>query len=224
METAAEWMYIKEGNASVVVEHKTKHIIYQLWKCEAKRSTEKQSPQTSRESECHSKIDFIRLVLKPLLGQFANIPQCVPVTEEFVRRMSQAFEKERPTKRRHKIIDPHQRFVVSQPNFCFLHGPRACGQRATITIEIKPKRGFITAVSCEDKKDACLFCMQQVLKQRDGDWDYTSKYCPIDLFSGDHRRMRHTLEGLFETPQNNLTVFKKQNIIKNVGNLKSHLS
>ncbi|XP_072181935.1 inositol-pentakisphosphate 2-kinase-like [Diadema setosum] len=218
METAAEWMYIKEGNASVVIEHKTKHIIYQLWKCEAKRSTEKQSPQTSRESECRSKINFISLVLKPLLGQFANIPQFFPVTEEFVKCISQAFEKERPTKRRHKIIDPHQRFVVSQPNFCFLHGPRACGQGPTITIEIKPKRGFLTATACECKKDVCLFCMQQVLKQRDGDWDYTSKYCPIDLFSGDHRRMRHALEGLFETPQNNLVVFKKK-IIKNIGNL-----
>ncbi|XP_030829153.1 inositol-pentakisphosphate 2-kinase isoform X1 [Strongylocentrotus purpuratus] len=206
------WRYIKEGNSSFVIGHKKKHIVYQLWKQDAKDALEK----NSRKEECWAKINYIKNCLQPALGSYSSIPKCISVSPHFIDSVSKAFESQRPLKRCHQVIDPYQTSVLCSPNFCFLDNIGQKG-RSTLTIELKPKRGYILthhlpSIEIEDQL-VCLFCMQQILKRKRGVWDYTSKYCPIDLFSGVPERMRHALESLFKTPQNNLCIFKDGEII-----------
>eukprot|EP00057_Strongylocentrotus_purpuratus_P034783 XP_796499.3 PREDICTED: inositol-pentakisphosphate 2-kinase [Strongylocentrotus purpuratus] len=177
------WRYIKEGNSSFVIGHKKKHIVYQLWKQDAKDALEK----NSRKEECWAKINYIKNCLQPALGSYSSIPKCISVSPHFIDSVSKAFESQRPLKRCHQVIDPYQTSVLCSPNFCFLDNIGQKG-RSTLTIELKPKRGYIpthhqTSIEIEDQL-VCLFCMQQILKRKRGEWDYTSKYCPINLFSG----------------------------------------
>ncbi|XP_012945660.1 uncharacterized protein LOC101848860, partial [Aplysia californica] len=80
----------------------------------------------------------------------------------------------------------------------------------TISIEIKPKKGFILrhphGESSGGMEQVCRFCMHQILKRKSGQWPQTSSYCPLDLFSGNRQRMKHALFSLIKTPQNNLKI------------------
>ena len=81
-----------------------------------------------------------------LMGDVSNLffPQkCLPVTPAFVMSVRDAFENQRPAKRQKKVLDQHQKFVLSQPNFCFLE--KNCGtlKRETITLEIKVRKTYL---------------------------------------------------------------------------------
>jgi hypothetical protein len=60
--------------------------------------------------------------------------------------------------------------------------------------------------------------MHQQLKLAEGSLHGgLSRYCPLDLFSHDAARVRHALQCLLETPQNNLQIFhNNQTIVKRV--------
>ena len=81
-----------------------------------------------------------------LMGDVSNLffPQkCLPVTPAFVMSVRDAFENQRPAKRQKKVLDQHQKFVLSQPNFCFLE--KNCGtlKREAITLEIKVRKTYL---------------------------------------------------------------------------------
>ncbi|XP_059138732.1 inositol-pentakisphosphate 2-kinase-like [Physella acuta] len=80
----------------------------------------------------------------------------------------------------------------------------------TLSIEIKPKKGFLKKMdtSSIEESQVCRFCMHQYLKRKSGQWPETSGYCPLHLFSGNRSRMKHALESLIKTPQNNLKICK----------------
>ena len=48
----------------------------------------------------------------------------------------------------------------------------------------------------------CTRCLKQEAKLQEGDIDCISKYCPLDLFSGDLGRMKRALFDLYESPHN----------------------
>lgn len=79
----------------------------------------------------------------------------------------------------------------------------------TICVEIKPKWGFLPnlASKSRSKSRVCRYGRHQVLKLHDGEIDRVSRYCPLDLFSGDRQRTRIALESLIQDPQNNFRIF-----------------
>lgn len=55
----------------------------------------------------------------------------------------------------------------------------------------------------------------QYLKLKNAKITNVSKYCPIDLFSGNAERMNRAIKGLFENPQNNLKMFQNGETVYN---------
>mgnify|MGYP002380595214 CR=1 FL=1 len=75
------------------------------------------------------------------------------------------------------------------------------------------------------KKQICRYCMYQRLKLKKGEIEkmrylssfcrilraysfLLSRYCPLDLFSGDATRIERSMLDVFDVPQNNLKVYK----------------
>ncbi|OWF35106.1 Inositol-pentakisphosphate 2-kinase [Mizuhopecten yessoensis] len=150
-----------------------------------------------------------------------------------------------------KTIDPATCSALVLPDLCFV-GDSAMSAHPqqyytpTISVEIKvtqghvkhtqnahllnrPKKGFMPAPGSLFKEDSikgkvCKFCMHKKLKEKEGRWNNSSNYCPLDLFSGgsvraanycpldlflgDRRRMMHALLSLYGIPQNNFKVFQ----------------
>ncbi|KAM7344377.1 inositol phosphate kinase 1 isoform 2-T9 [Cochliomyia hominivorax] len=59
----------------------------------------------------------------------------------------------------------------------------------------------------------CRYCSMQFLKMKQNKIIERSRYCPINLFSGNPERMCLALQALFDCPQNNLRIFKNGCII-----------
>ncbi|XP_049752076.1 inositol-pentakisphosphate 2-kinase isoform X3 [Elephas maximus indicus] len=79
-----------------------------------------------------------------------------------------------------------------------------------------PKCGFIpfsSDVTQELKRKVCRYCMHQHLKVATGKWKQISKYCPLDLYSGNKQRMHFALKSLLQEAQNNLKIFKNGELI-----------
>lgn len=86
--------------------------------------------------------------------------------------------------------------------------------QSTVCLEIKPKFGSILRCDTIDndthrylKHSRSRYSLHQTLKLRQGSIAAKSEYDPLDLFSGDARRMHASLVALLKHPQNNLTVF-----------------
>lgn len=55
----------------------------------------------------------------------------------------------------------------------------------------------------------------QYLKLKNAKIKNVSNYCPIDLFSGNAKRIHGAIKGLFENPQNNLKMFMNGKTVYN---------
>ena len=74
--------------------------------------------------------------------------------------------------------------------------------------------------SCAE--DLCHRCLKQYAKLYSGEIKSISRYCPLDLFSGDETRMKKAIFDLFERPHNRFKVFKNGQLLytESVGNPK----
>ncbi|KAK5871981.1 hypothetical protein PBY51_012718 [Eleginops maclovinus] len=206
-----EWRYHGEGNKSLVVSHVQLSIVLRLLKYPAEDS--ENPPQTVEQAfrQVQNIVDFSSNVMSCLLGEkFVHSGEVVKLPLEFVRQLSIKVQHQRPASRRDKVMDIYSGCALCLPNLTSptLHQPT---HTPTLCIEIKPKCGFLPYskhVSQDIKTKVCRFCMHQHYKVAMGMWKRRSRYCPIDLFSGNRQRMHFAIRQLIEEPQNNLKIFK----------------
>ncbi|KAJ1826681.1 hypothetical protein LPJ56_002058, partial [Coemansia sp. RSA 2599] len=168
---------------------------------------------------------FTKKVIGSLLGDAYILPQrLVRVTAPFVESLNAAAKQLRPAHRTHKRADSSQVFGViiadmagrgSKADSCQTNDDPSAKDSNVICIEIKPKWGHLPKSSyiseeTSVKRRVCRYCMKQYLKHGA---DSASRFCPLDLYSGDRERMGHALDCLCSSPQNNLHIFVDGTIV-----------
>ncbi|KAG0264573.1 Inositol-pentakisphosphate 2-kinase [Mortierella polycephala] len=227
------WAYRAEGNANLVLQYigpdpRFSSTVLRLRKIDRPISNlagsngctdQRISPIAQQAVETKSKkkndlseeIVFITNIIAPLLGkEFVEQPNAVALPAEFLLALTVAVEPSRPKHRLQKIIDCSQAVgFLSLDHTRFL---QPSTNQPSISIEIKPKWGFLTKSAFirkehEIKKRKCRFCMYQHRKMKTGIETSLSEYCPIDLFSGEEHLVQDAIDSLVKTPQNNLRLF-----------------
>ncbi|XP_065845213.1 inositol-pentakisphosphate 2-kinase-like [Oscarella lobularis] len=230
---SSHWKYRGEGHSSLVLFHVDKpRVVLRLKKIDVVPGTV--TSGKTREESMEYQRDFMQKVMRPLVGEpYVPVQQTVALPRGFIEKMSVDTEKERPRNRLVKGVKSGTDVALLMPDVCFLpesslsssfiKDERVVCQTQleiektdlnrdgdveetpipTFCIEIKPKCGFLPP----PYNSICKFCLFQRLKVKKGKWPYRSKYCPLDLFSGDVSRIKTALRCLLETPQNNLRIF-----------------
>ncbi|XP_043309689.1 inositol-pentakisphosphate 2-kinase isoform X3 [Cervus elaphus] len=208
-----EWRYHGEGNKSLVVAHAQRCVVLRFLKFPPNRK------KTSEEIFQHLQniVDFGKNVMKEFLGEnYVHCGEVVQLPLDFVKQLCLKIQCERPESRCDKDLDTLSGYALCLPNLARLQTYRFAEHRPILCVEIKPKCGFIpfpSDVTHELKQRVCRYCMHQHLKVATGKWKQISKYCPLDLYSGNKQRMYFALKSLLQEAQNNLKIFKNGELI-----------
>nr|KAF6484979.1 inositol-pentakisphosphate 2-kinase [Rousettus aegyptiacus] len=208
-----EWGYHGEGNKSLVVAHAQRCVVLRFLKFPPNRK------KTSEEIFQHLQniVDFGKNVMREFLGEnYVHCGEVVQLPLDFVKQLCLKVQSERPESRCDKDLDTLSGYALCLPNLARLQTYHFAEHRPILCVEIKPKCGFIpfsSDVTHEMKHKVCRYCMHQHLKVATGKWKQISKYCPLDLYSGNKQRMYFALKSLLREAQNNLKIFKNGELI-----------
>eukprot|EP00761_Pharyngomonas_kirbyi_P008104 gb/GECH01008115.1/.p1 GENE.gb/GECH01008115.1/~~gb/GECH01008115.1/.p1 ORF type:complete len:543 (+),score=117.55 gb/GECH01008115.1/:1-1629(+) len=212
----SEWRYKAEGAINIVLEYigndsSLKGNILRL---------AKNVENISFDGQLENHL-FVKHVMRPLLGyNFVEPGHIVNVDESFLKNISKSLSSVRPKYRSDVslAIDTNT-FGLICPDLSQLTDQIENTPSESFCVELKPKCGFICKSSFIDqshlphKHNVCRFCMHQYLKLKGGKEERISQYCPLDMYSGEPKRMKRALKRLIETPQNNLKLFHNGHIV-----------
>lgn len=199
------WRYRGEGGANLVISL--------LDEQRGTRKVARFSKSKYKDKDNDAKIDetafYANSVMGPLLGARFVRPVTIGVVDEddfeAVRTETLPY---RPVERCKKDI--RSRKVISSPDCVFLdenHILNTFGD--TFSIEVKPKQGWHQY----GQTQLCHRCLKQKAKLHQGEIDTISRYCPLELFSGDLERMKRALFDLYDNPHNRFKIFKNGQLI-----------
>ncbi|CAE1303826.1 IPPK [Acanthosepion pharaonis] len=218
-----QWLYRGEGNINIVLADTKEKNVYRFVKTKIKPEKYLEDNNV-RADEIRFKlqkiVDYVKEVMKPLLSSsYVIAPLLEEIPSGFAETLNEAVKEARPAHRKGKDIDFAARSALVLPDFCYVFKPNCLSIpqsllsvrcQSTISIEIKPKTGFLPTskhIKHPIKLKVCKFCMSSRLKGKRM-WLKPSSYCPLDLFSGKRSRVRHAIHALLDTPQNNLKICK----------------
>lgn len=217
-------IYRGEGNSSIVIALKNQAKVIRLLKKDGKIM--KFSKDHHATEHPMRSIKFIHLIIKPLTDPFlSEATELIHLKSDFINMISKNVEAFRPLHRLDKTLLLDDQYALVMDDLCTL--PNHITQQIkfddligpTISVEIKPKQGFlpihrlamkssINEQQTKKPRNCCIYGSNQNLKLARGRISHASDYCPINLFSGCPIRMKSALEELIHNPQNNLRVFK----------------
>lgn len=198
------WSYRGEGGANLVISLAREKTVVRFAK--SKYAGKDQDAKIGEIAY------FANEVMRPLLGPLFVRPLRIGVVgEEDFHRVKLEAQPFRPSRRCKKDIN--SRKVILSPDCVFLtpeYEENTVGD--TFSVEIKPKQGW-HSLKATCSVDLCHRCLKQYAKLYEGDIDSISKYCPLDLFSGDDVRMKRALFDLYEAPNNRFKLFKNGDLV-----------
>ncbi|KAK3579355.1 hypothetical protein CHS0354_029650 [Potamilus streckersoni] len=222
LEKQKKWMFRGEGNCSLVLANCEEKSVYRFPKKNhwgKEKSPDAQSKAERIHMELQSVVDYMTNIMQPLLGSnYVVLPVLVAIPDGLSEEAEREVINSRPAHRKGKevqsyTVEPVSKSALILPDLSYVIGYEVSPTTgATISVEIKPKKAFMHSSESFiqtknlERFQVCKFCMHQRLKAKEGQWPKTSRYCPLDLFSGDIERMRHSLLALADTPQNNFRI------------------
>jgi len=222
----SDWEYINEGG---------KHAVFAYNSKDSSRfcgMVLRVNKDSFRSAKCESFDEFSTRTstIEMSFHKYLDVPHKVHLDASFSEGLKrQAMESNRiPPSRRVDWGNQSQKCssVVSEliPNY---RGSAA----DTISIEIKPKAGYLSTSPLVHLDNECKYSTSrfQVLQQLNSrgvvskGWNKgsklmcTSRFDPIDLFSRDVDRIHLAVSALFDCPQNNLKVFCGESMLYGMG-------
>ncbi|KAJ2460263.1 hypothetical protein GGF42_000949 [Coemansia sp. RSA 2424] len=215
-----DWDYIEEGVENVLVSYHGANADLQGWvlrltKCEAEADADTRSHEAAvfRSKEVQRKqdaLEFAARVVSPIVGDKYVLPQrLAKMTSEFLSQVREHIEPLRPRKRLSKHIDARQSANMLTKEM-ISKAPAGSAQEAhAVTVELKPKcmalpRSEFAVPESSVKHRVCWYCMHQYTLHKNGN---VSKFCPLELFSGDRDRIARSLHHFAQSPHNNFVVY-----------------
>ncbi|CAO3610392.1 unnamed protein product [Cunninghamella blakesleeana] len=205
---ASDWVYLAEGNANIVLKYvgKSPKLVGHVLRLSKIKSTNKEEELLDHEFIKQ----FSQKIIGKLIGQhYINDMIQIQVDESFITTIEKKIHDNRCMKRRTELLH--------QPSIGFLMKDMTLNYAPndTWTFEIKPKWGFLPNSKWIDKQhqqlkmEKCRFCMHQRLRNKknaheEKEEDY---YCPLDLYSGDPKRMKHAIIASLKKTHSYLKLF-----------------
>lgn len=201
-----KWCYKGEGNANVIIALPEESRVIRVMKDDSDKL--RTASEMAKILLMH--IDYCKALCQLFFGHYADVPVLMSMSAEELRKIDLYLQQNRPSNRKHKSLSWISGLLTVHPDYTVLPGLVDVGSETVIyCIEIKPKQGWShEADNMESYPDMCAFCTHQYLKLSRGDIKEISQYCPLDLFSGHNKRVGRAVHNLFQTPQNNLKVFR----------------
>lgn len=201
-----KWCYKGEGNANVIIALPEESTVVRVMKDGG------DGLKTAAEMEkiLSMHVDYCKATCRLFFGHYADVPVLMSMSAEELRNINLCLRQDRPANRKQKSLGWVSGLVTVHPDYTLLPELVDVGSKTVIyCVEIKPKQGWShEADNIDGYPDMCAFCTHQYLKLSRGDVQEISQYCPLDLFSGYHKRVERAVRNLFQTPQNNLKVFQ----------------
>jgi len=202
VEDWSQILYIGEGNANLVVALHNKDLIIRFPK------SQENEDASCLEHKLKSFIAYIENTLRPLLGDRFLLPfiGILTLSSAQLQQIRDLIQHQRPCKRIDGNIFFPMGLIMPDLTRKSTHFPSLQITEPCIAIELKPKAGNIIEESCPHPT-LCNFCLKKYYKNRVGDSQSDSKYCPLHLFSGQTDRIQKSIFALLDSPQNNLRIF-----------------
>ncbi|KAG9508835.1 Inositol-pentakisphosphate 2-kinase, partial [Fragariocoptes setiger] len=214
---APDMIYRGEGNSNLVIAIKSDAKVLRVLKKDGKIVKFGDDNHVRRHAA--STIDFIRNIMRPLSNNyFIDAPTLIHLKSDVIARLNALVKDLRPLHRMNKSLIHEDQDALVMTDYCVLrpailqhYGDHLVGP--TISVEIKPKQGFLPITMPDANNSTCIYGMTQYLKLAKGRITRISQYCPLDLFSGCPERMRQALRSLIHTPQNNFRIFRDLTLV-----------
>ncbi|CAG8668157.1 6826_t:CDS:2 [Funneliformis mosseae] len=201
---ATLWDFKAEGNANIILSYNGENDIFSAVVLRLRKDNEIKF-DTSVDPQFFT-TSYVNFVMMPLLGsKYVGESILLEVRPEFLKALSRAILPLRSKKRIQNDIDFKQRYGMLTPN----HTRFSVNINPTISVELKPKWAFLPSssfINCDNsvKLQSCRFCMHKYLNK---DKRNPTRYCPLDLFSLEDKRVRKAIESLINDPGSNLKLF-----------------
>lgn len=196
-----KYVYLGEGNCNIVLALEDAGLILRLRK--SHESALKQHIPDSELKVLNLECEYYERIMTILIGKtFIQSPKIAELYRDELESLNDQLKAIRPISRQHKQLYCKYGTITidytSNKIFSSIRYPTLC-------VEIKCKQGWMPRSLKQYGK--CTFCMNQYLKLEKKQISAISGYCPLDLFSGNTKRVRNALTELMVNPQNNFKVF-----------------
>ncbi|XP_045774576.1 inositol-pentakisphosphate 2-kinase-like isoform X1 [Maniola jurtina] len=200
-----KYKYISEGNAHIVLHIIDTNYVIRIIK---------ENGHTTNLDTISNSVNFVNLVMVPLIfGSYNHFHEVITLSSEDIDYLAVDLKEIRPKHRQVKSV--FSKFAIKAPNLAMI-----TPNSVNYCLELKPKEGYLSETFKNTSK--CYYCLKQFLKMSENQIEHRSDYCPLDLFSGNKTRMKRALLNLLRNPQNNLKLFKNENIVyKEHSNMKN---
>jgi len=201
------WVYRGEGNAHLVLSLPETRQILRIKKRDTANTNTAAALQILWQKIYNTGIPdvlFYKNIITPFFGRFVDDVKLAAMSLQEIEKLEERLYHVRPAHRRHKSLKSDNVAVFN--DYAFLKQSVCNIEGSHYAIEIKPKQGLPV-------RNVCQFCLKQKIKLVQGNIDEITRYCPMDLFSGNSHQMERAIRGLIDNPQNNFQIFKDGNLI-----------